>query len=120
MTEVENVKTEVKRTTPIPRENIQSLLDQQKGRNVKATFAEDPDTMGKHPGLFHSQEKKEQFKRALKSQEDRIQRLSQIVSGAPTLELKVSNVHNNQVLSSAFLEKGKVLRINAQGLENDN
>jgi len=34
--------------------------------------------------------------------------------------LKVSNVHNNQVLSSAFLEKGKVLRINAQGLENDN
>jgi len=58
VTEVENVKTEVKRTTPIPRENIQSLLDQQKGRNVKATFAEDPDTMGKHPGLFHSQEER--------------------------------------------------------------
>ena len=74
----------------MPRENIQSLLEQQKHKSTgsKSTFVQE-NSMGKHPGLFDSQEKKEQFKKALQSQEDRVQKLQQLVYEAPQLELKV-------------------------------
>ena len=59
--------------------------------------------------IFASDEKKLQFKAALKK-EDRLVRLKEVVDFSPKLELKV--------LSSAFLEKGEVLVIKALGLEN--
>lgn len=70
--------------------------------------------------IFSSDEKKLEFKSAMK-QEDRVQKLREVASSAPKLELRVTKFYFllAKVLSSAFLEKGEVLVINALGLEGD-
>jgi hypothetical protein len=77
VTEVENVNTEIKRTTPIPRQDLQNLIKDQKGLKQGVLAAGNPSGSGL-PGaahmnyntIFASDEKKLEFKSAMK-QEDR-------------------------------------------------
>lgn len=91
---MENVNTEVKRTTPVPRDNIQSLLNQQKvggaNANMNPTIVQSTDMQTHMPGVFDTEENKLQFKKALRSQEDRLQKILSVQDSSPTLELKVS------------------------------
>jgi hypothetical protein len=126
VTEVENLSTEVKRTTPIPRQDLQNLIKDQKGLKQSAVVNGNPLGSGL-PGaahmnynIFSSDEKKLEFKSAMK-QEDRAQKLREVLGSAPRLELRVTKFYLTckKVLSSAFLEKGEVLTINVLGLEGD-
>ncbi|CDW75623.1 UNKNOWN [Stylonychia lemnae] len=115
-TEVENVNTEAKRTSPMPKTELQQLLKDQKqmgklNHNVQTTQQSTlPGTGNYKNDIFASDEQRLDFKSALK-QQNRIDRLSMLVGKAPRLELKV--------LSSAFLEKGEVLYLNPLGLEEN-
>ena len=73
------MNTEVKRTTPVPRENIQSLLNQQKvggtKDNMNPTIVQSTEANQNIPGVFDTEQNKQQFKKALRSQEDRMQKI---------------------------------------------